>query len=330
MLKFENTDVYGFKHALRGMRNPMNSWDKADSSVFYQDQSCDECPHNDEETCAEISCPTELKVFIGKNDLKLAQALIKAGSEHRKFLRQIQVWVDIIAPMYWWKEFDTYKVGTVANSCSTMHKITAKEITMDDFSIDDVYLRCGDIYLRDCFLNVVADCEMLRNLYLETKDPAIWKGLIQILPNSFNQKRTVSLNYENIYSMIRQRSHHKLNEWSEDFIGWARSLPYADELLFYGLDSTEKAEPSVDTATTPVSVGSTTQFDAVNKPSHYAAGDIECIDAMVAAYGTEAVKDFCKCNAFKYQWRFDKKNGEEDIKKAQWYQNKLMELNNAS
>lgn len=329
MLKFENTDVYGFEHALRGMRNPMNSWDKADSSVCYEEKACDKCPHNIEEMCAVYPCPVELKFVIGSNDLKLAQSLIKAGSEHRKFLRQIEVWVDITAPMYWWKEYDTYKVGTVANSCSTMHKITAKEITMDDFSIDNVYLEdeCAD--LRECFLGVVANCEMLRKLYLETKNPAIWKELIQLLPNSFNQKRTVSLNYENIYSMIRQRQHHKLDEWSKDFIAWARSLPYADELLFYGLDDAEKSEASVSATTTPVPVESTTQFDAVSKPSHYAAGDIECIDAMIAAYGPEAVKDFCKCNAFKYQWRFDKKNGEEDIKKAQWYQNKLMELNNA-
>lgn len=332
MLKFENTDTYGFEHALRGMRNPMNSWDKADSSAFYEEKACDKCPNNIEETCSMLlPCPVELKFVIGPNDLKLAQSLIKAGSEHRKFLRQIEVWVDITAPLYWWKEYDTYKVGTVANSCSTMHKITAKAFALADFS----YERLEPISLKALqntidVLNYWREIYVLGNKDRQPKDKEVWYQLIQLLPSSYNQKRAVTLDYENIYSMIRQRQHHKLDEWSKDFIAWARSLPYADELLFYGLDDTEKSEASVSATTTPVPVESTTQFDAVSKPSHYAAGDIECIDAMIAAYGSEAVKDFCKCNAFKYQWRFDKKNGEEDIKKAQWYQNKLMELNNAS
>lgn len=331
MLKFENTDVYGFKHALRGMRNPMNSWDKADSSMFYEEKECDECPHNTEEGCAGASCPAELKVIIGKNDLKLAQSLIKAGSEHRKFLRQIQVGIDLTAPIYFWKQYDTYKVGTVTNSCSTMHKITSKEFTFNDFSYEHLIPRAVN-----ALQNTINELNYWREVYLlgeqdiPPKDKEVWYQMIQLLPSSYNQKRTVTLDYENIYSMIHQRQHHKLDEWSKDFIAWARSLPYANELLFYGLDDTEKSEASVSATTTPVPVESTTQFDAVSKPSHYAAGDIECIDAMIAAYGSEAVKDFCKCNAFKYQWRFDKKNGEEDIKKAQWYQNKLMELNNAS
>ena len=351
MIKFEETEVWGFKHAFRGMRNPMNSWDQSDSwfpsnNIDEIDEfDCEKCPYN--EPCAkgdyENDCPSSDSPYIGPKDLDLAQRLIKAGSEHRKFLRQIFVSVDITAPLLFWKEFDTYKVGTVANSCSTMHKIHAKEFTMEDFSCEHLLgfeekgkLRFSPLYTLQNTIDELNDC---RVVYLETKDKTDWYQLIQLLPSSYNQKRTVTLNYENIYTMVRQRRNHKLNEWSgkdtpemENFIAWARTLPYAEELLFYDLDSTKTQEETkaseavaTNTSTTETPI-STTKYDSVNNPSHYTSGDIECIDAMVAAYGVEAVKDFCKCNAFKYQWRFDKKNGDEDVRKAQWYQNKLMEL----
>ena len=209
MIKFENTNVMNFDGAIRGMRNPLNSWDKSDS--YW---------NNGRRT-----------YHIGENDLDLARRLIKAGSDHRKFLRQIFVSVDITAPLYWWKEFDTYKVATVANSCSTMHKIHSKPIELSDFSIDDFYIEGDGIDLRDCFINVVADCESLRRKYLETKDKKYWRGLIQLLPESYNQKRTVTLNYETLRNIYRSRRNHKLDEWSIGFMGWIDSLPYAEELI---------------------------------------------------------------------------------------------------
>lgn len=217
MIKFENTNVMNFKGALRGMRNPLNSWDKSDSFISHIDHD-----------------PRVFNGFyleIGPNDLNLAQRLIKAGSDHRKFLRQIFVSVDITAPLYWWKEFDTYKVATVANSCSTIHKIHSKPIELSDFSIDDFYIEGYDIDLRDCFINVVADCESLRRKYLETKDKKYWRGLIQLLPESYNQKRTVTLNYETLRNIYGSRRNHKLDEWSIGFMEWIDSLPYAEELI---------------------------------------------------------------------------------------------------
>ena len=351
MIKFEETEVWGFKHAFRGMRNPMNSWEQSDSwfpsnKIDEIDEfDCEKCPYN--KPCSEgdynDDCPSSDSPYIGPKDFDLAQRLIKAGSEHRKFLRQIIVSVDITAPLYWWKEFDTYKVGTVANSCSTMHKIAAKDFTMDDFS-HEYFFRTSEDTLKE----VISALNFWRSKYLiacKTEEETglsaknIWYQLIQLLPSSYNQKRTVTLNYENIFTMIRQRKNHKLNEWSgkdtpemENFIAWAKTLPYAEELLFYDLneDKTQKEIKPSDaivsiTSATETPIGKT-KYDSVNNPSHYTSGDIECIDAMVAAYGVEAVKDFCKCNAFKYQWRFDKKNGDEDVRKAQWYQNKLMEL----
>lgn len=217
MIKFENTEVMNWEGAIRGMRNPLNSWDKSDSkygTVVMGDY-----------VRYPIPC-------IGKNDLELMQKLIKAGSDHRKFMRQILVSVDITAPLYWWKEFDTYKVGTVANSCSTMHKIASKPIELEDFSIDNFnFDDYNSIELKDMFVNVIEDCEELRCKYNETQDSKYWRGLIQLLPSSYNQKRTVTLNYEVLRNIYKSRKFHKLNEWSIDFIKWMHSLPYAKKLI---------------------------------------------------------------------------------------------------
>ena len=256
-MKFKNTQVMNFEGALRGMRNPMNSWDKSDSRwdriiIFNDGVNSDGTP---------IENVDEMQFVIGKADLALAQRLIRAGSEHRKFMRQIFVCVDITAPLYWWKEFDTYKVGTVANSTSTMHKLATTPITKECFDTDDLidyctYMEYGidtydwrgeyyDTYSADDldgeidkFINIL---EGFRRKYLETKDKRYWKELIRWLPESWLQTRTVTLNYENLLAMCSkgQRRFHKLNEWSgqdnpslPNFISWARSLPYAQELIF--------------------------------------------------------------------------------------------------
>lgn len=244
-MKFERTEVMGFKGALRGMRNSMNSWDKSDSYYgYYQcnicdhNHLCDKCITSDENNYA-IEAP-----IIGENDMKLAKKLIKAGTEHRKFMRQIFVSVDITAPLYWWKEFDTYKVGTVANSTSTMHKLASTPITLDCFEIDDyddsIFTNPEEINYFIQFL------EGLRQKYLATKDKRYWKELIRWLPESWLQTRTITFNYENLLAICSkgQRRFHKLNEWSgqdnselPNFISWARTLPYAQELLF--IDETE-------------------------------------------------------------------------------------------
>ena len=223
-MKFENTEVWGFEHAIRGMRNPKESWNKSDSEwETHIDYNKDE---------------VYTKFAIGKNDLRLAQSLIKASSEHRKFLRQIFVSVDITAPLYWWKEMDTYKVGTTANSTSTMHKLASTPITMDCFEMDDFdnYVTVtNNNFDQDCinFIwgDVIRICEELRQKYNETKDKRYWKELIRLLPESWLQKRTVTMNYENVLNMIRQRKNHKLTEWSKSFIDWAFSLPYAKEFF---------------------------------------------------------------------------------------------------
>ena len=230
MIKFENTEVMNFEGALRGMRNPLNSWDKSDS--FY-DLEEDPSPIN----------PNDWVIYrLGDNDLALAQRLIKAGSDHRKFLRQIFVSVDITAPLYWWKEFDTYKVGTVANSCSTMHKIHAKPIEVSDFSFDNMVIGfdSGDDFdnltFSYLFERVIEDCETLRRRYVETKDKKYWRALIQLLPESYNQRRTVTLNYETLRNIYDSRRNHKLDEWSVGFMEWIDSLPYADDLIKYGVE----------------------------------------------------------------------------------------------
>lgn len=224
MIKFEKVDVWGFEHAIRGMRNPMNSWERSDS---YPAVDCGKCGIVEREGFCnpkEHDCSQFETYEIGQNDYDLMVRLIKGGSEHRKFLRQIFVSVDITAPLYWWKEFDTYKVGTTANSQSTMHKIHSKPIELSDFSIDDFEINNEGIYLEDCFINVIADCEMLRQRYMETKDKRYWRGLVQLLPDSYNQKRTLTMSYENLLNMLKQRKAHKLDEWRE-FCDWIFTLP---------------------------------------------------------------------------------------------------------
>ena len=211
MIKFETNDVWGFEWAFKGMRNPMNSWDKTDSNWLFQE--------------------------IGENDLALARKLINAGSEHRKFLRQIYVSVDITAPLYWWKEFDTYKVGTVANSCSTMHKVHEKEFTPEDFSCEhliDEPFPVTDEYVEtylDCMTDTIKALNCARKMFLETKDKKYWWQIIQLLPSSYNQTRTVTMTYENIYTMRQQRKNHKLDEWRIDFFNWSDELPHLKELF---------------------------------------------------------------------------------------------------
>ena len=213
-MKFENTEVYGFKRALKGMRNPLESWHKND-------------------TVEENG-----KVVIGENDLDLAQRLIKSGSEHRKFMRQIFVSVDITAPLYWWKEFDTYKVGTTANSTSTMHKLATTPITDECFEMDDydavIMLDEGIVETETLWNNIIFTLEGMRQVYLRTKDKRVWKEMIRLLPSSWQQTRTVTMTYENLLAMCSkgQRRFHKLTEWSKSFIDWATTLPYAQELIF--------------------------------------------------------------------------------------------------
>lgn len=219
-MRFKNTSVYNIYNAILGARNPMNSWNKSDS-VF---KGFDGKIENTE---------------IGPNDLELAQKLIRAGQPHRKFLRQIFVSVDIIAPLYWWKEFDTYKVGTVANSTSTMHKLASTPITRDCFEMDD-FAESVPLSGLSQYINTVPDfwdytivaLENLRQWYNRTKDKRYWKELIRLLPESWLQKRTVTMNYENILNMIEYRKEHKLTEWSKAFIDWTKSLPYSQEFLF--------------------------------------------------------------------------------------------------
>ena len=206
MIKIEKTEVYGWEAAIRGMRNPLNSWNKSDT-IFDGDKWC-----------------------MGENDLNLMKSLTKSGDDHAKFLRMINVTCDITAPLYWWKEFDTYKVGTVANSCSTMHKIHAKEFTLDDFScehLDEAFKRDGLVvagYKR--YLEYVIDgLNDAREMYLETKDKYYWWQMIQLLPSSYNQKRTVQLNYQVLKSMYFARRNHRLDEW-HTLCEWMEGLPY--------------------------------------------------------------------------------------------------------
>lgn len=279
-MKIENTQIFNFEGAFRGMRNPLDSWAKSDSEFgFFQydeDVSWDVAekyyPNPDwrdyddpelreaEEEIEEkqmwlikqgcSSCDHGKEIghydFIGPKDLDLAQRLIKSGPEHRKFLRQILVSVDITAPFYWWKEFDTYKVGTVANSCSTMHKLASYPIDIENFEITDF---CPDLVywtnengdspvdyeVKDATEDFIFFLEKLRQKYLETKDKRYWKELVRWLPNGWLQKRTVTLNYEILRSQYLQRRDHKLTEWHK-YCDWIKSLPYADELILYGLN----------------------------------------------------------------------------------------------
>lgn len=282
-MKFENIRVYNFEHALRGMRNPKNSWHLSDSKfgMTYDENVLDyarevaqswteswvaQTENVDERDKAAVNADhvswlmdngilkhddgIDEYAFIGPKDMKLAKALIAGGSEHRKFLRQIMVTVDITAPLYWWKEFDTYKVGTVANSTSTMHKLTSKPITLDCFEIDDYDPHDLDIPLDgmdgvpvevSALVQVILDgCENLRKKYLETNDKRYWKELVRWLPEGWLQTRTVTMTYENLLSMVHQREHHKLTEWSgtgyeivtPTFIKFAQNLPYSSDFIF--------------------------------------------------------------------------------------------------
>lgn len=225
-MKFEKTEVWGFEHSIRGLRNPLESWSKSDTvyGTYWGEIDGHKCFDND-------------GFCIGKNDLELMQRLIKAGSEHRKFLRQIFVSVDITAPLYWWKEFDTYKVGTVANSTSTMHKLASTPITMDCFEMGDFEDCKIDMSIENFWQSyLIPTLEQLRLKFNETKDKRYWKELIRLLPESWLQTRTVTMNYENVLNMYQQRCvhPHKLSEWSVLFKEWVESLPYARDLLFIG------------------------------------------------------------------------------------------------
>lgn len=226
MIQIEKEYVYGWEAAVRGLRNPMNSWDKSDSLFHYMVD--DDKPED----------------FIGKNDLGLMTRLANAGPDHGKFLRMITVTADITAPLYWWKEYDTYKVGTVANSCSTMHRIHEREFTINDFSIDKligewtgetsqvfIYGQYSDVYSpKTAMMLTIEMLNACRNAYLNTKDKKYWWQMIQLLPTSYNQRRTVMLNYQVLKNMYHARNAHKLDEW-RTFCEWVETLPYAKELI---------------------------------------------------------------------------------------------------
>lgn len=217
MLKIENTEVLGWEHSIRGMRNPMNSWEKSDSRFGFGAVLCNDCPNSDKNLCGQ-NC-----LDIGPNDLDLMKRLRNAGTDHRKFMRMITVYVDLTAPLYWWKEFDTYKVGTVANSCSTMHKIAAKRFERYDFSHE--HLMDGGNYILNATIDML---NKYRGQYLDSKDKQYWWQMIQLLPSSYNQRRTVMLNYEVLANIYKSRRNHKLDEWTKGFIPWIESLPYSE------------------------------------------------------------------------------------------------------
>lgn len=233
MIKFENNEVMGWEHAIRGMRNPMNSWEKSDSKYYHEDQL------KADDIIVKVRNEEPNYFVLGPNDLNLMKRLRNAGTDHRKFMRMITVYVDITAPLYWWKEFDTYKVGTVANSCSTMHKIHDKEFALEDFSCEHMYQETYDL-----FRLTVDHLNKVRNIYLhggvlrvgeasawfEPKDKDIWWQMIQLLPTSYNQRRTVMLNYEVLAGVYISRKDHKLDEW-QDFCRWIRDLPYSEIIL---------------------------------------------------------------------------------------------------
>ena len=216
MIKIENVEVVGWEHAIRGMRNPLNSWDKSDS--FWQAEL---------KTEDMQEFPISPEYIVGRKDLDLMKRLVSAGTDHRKFMRMIVVYVDVTAPLYWFKEMDTYKVGTVRNSCSTMHTITQKEFTLDDFSTE--YLK-GNCYSHSLFCEIINALNFHRNLYLETKDKYYWWQIIQILPSSYNQRATLMLNYEVLANIYHSRKNHKLDCW-RTFCEWIETLPYAKELI---------------------------------------------------------------------------------------------------
>lgn len=239
MIKIENINVYGWEPAIRGMRNPMNSWEKSDScECSVEKMEYSKCLTSCTDSEIPEKCINCKGVYLGKNDLKLMQSLSKAGTDHSKFLRMIVVTMDITAPLYWWKEFDTYKVGTVMNSCSTMHKIHAKRFEREDFSIEHIencaYPKCelnpnGETHWMVCMDNVIASLNVARELFLQTGDKKYWWQMIQLLPSSYNQKRTVLLNYQVLKNMYFARRSHKLDCWV-DFCEWIKTLPYFKEI----------------------------------------------------------------------------------------------------
>lgn len=214
MIKIERVDVFGWEAAIRGMRNPMNSHDKSDSGLKIMN-----------ENNAELGYAPIYEYVVGENDLTLMKKLCKAGTDHRKFLRMINVSMDITAPMFWWAEFDTYKVGTVRNSCSKMHRIHAHDIIPDNFTVEGLTELGG--YYAEVFNDVVGACNALREMYNETHDRRYWRALIELLPESYNQRATVQLNYEVLRNMYHARKSHKLDEWVE-FCEWIETLPYSE------------------------------------------------------------------------------------------------------
>ena len=247
MLKIENTEVLGWEHAIRGMRNPLNSWAKSDSG-----------------SCVSTQAVEEGWFEVGPNDLDLMKRLRNAGTDHRKFMRMITVYVDLIGPLYWWKEFDTYKIGTVANSCSTMHKIAEKRFTLEDFSCEHLFgpddmlkwderediakdnaLAAVNVDGNWCYFTpqgyIQMTCNILnhyREKYLETEDKKYWWQMIQLLPSSYNQRRTVMLNYEVLANIYKSRRNHKLNEW-HTFCDWIEELPYSEIITGYEEEKNE-------------------------------------------------------------------------------------------
>lgn len=233
MLKIENAEFVGWEHAIRGMRNPMNSWAKSDSEFITSDGDHHDISGNSGPWYGGDGWSENL---IGPEDQKLMTKLAKAGTDHRKFMRMITVYLDITAPLYWWKEFDTYKVGTVANSCSTMHKIAEKEFTMDDFShehlVDEENVSYASNalcmpYFKSALEAVIMLLNTARTMYLETKEKTYWWQMIQLLPSSYNQKRTVMLNYEVLANIYKSRRNHKLDEW-HTLCDWIETLPLSE------------------------------------------------------------------------------------------------------
>lgn len=219
MIKIENVEVTGWEHAIRGMRNPMNSWDKSDTKWI-------DCK-SDIDTFIDIDVDNYSVKVIGKNDLALMKILSKAGTDHRKFMRMITVYMDVTAPMYWWKEFDTYKVGTVRNSCSTMHKLLSRPFKMSDFSFDSLI----DITYENVAKPIIDMLNELRNTYFklitEEDKKVAWYSIIQLLPSSYNQRATLMLNYEVLTNIYHSRKNHKLDEW-RNLCRWIESLPYSE------------------------------------------------------------------------------------------------------
>ena len=223
MIKIEDTEVWGFRKAIKGMRNAMNSWDKSDSNIascLEPITRCEKCPYH------FVVCNESEFFFIGDKDMDLAKRLIKAGSPDRKFMRMIHVQADVTAPLYWWKEYDTYKVGTVANSCSTMHTIHKRDFTIDDFSHD----RLDDDIVYNYLKPIIEGLNLFRTQYSNSKDKKYWNQMIQLLPSSFDQMRTIDLDYETLFNIYYQRKNHKLDEWHQ-FCEWIEDLPYMREFL---------------------------------------------------------------------------------------------------